>query len=213
MPMPFRGSYEQSENNSGGASFLGFQEVALTDVVDRSADYPNMDMFLEISFRNANSQYPWKYSLLGSFDREDDDTISGSSSLLKRILYFTDAIGWTGGVNPHGHWVDEDDKPVEDIAGLLNVNFTVANYGMTSSDADHKYYIFTYKKWNEKAGKAYTTVCPKIVKNTDYGRKDLESYVQYMKANKFIVEHDDTQGTVSNGDMSGTATSPSLDKF
>tara|TARA_R100000742_G_C4271148_1_gene90000 strand:- start:778 stop:1419 length:642 start_codon:yes stop_codon:yes gene_type:complete len=213
MPMPFRGSFEQSSDKPVGANFLGFQEVALTDVVDKSADYPNMDMFIEVYFRNGNSQYPWKYSLLGTFDRENDDTVSGTSSLLKRILYFTDAIGWMGGVNTKGEWVNESNEPVKDIAGFLNTEFAAKNYGVDDSEADHKYYIFTYKKWNEKAGKAYTTVCPKIVKNTDHGRKDLESYVQYMKANKFIVEHDDTQGIVSNGDMSSTATSPSLNKF
>jgi|TARA_R100001530_G_scaffold101703_2_gene70761 hypothetical protein len=217
--MPYRGSYEQSSNGSGGANFLGFQEVALTDVVDKSADYPNMDMFLEIYFRNGNSQYPWKYSLLGSFDREDDDTISGDSSLLKRILYFTDAIGWTGGVNTNGNWVDEDDKPIldeddkEDIAGFLNSKYTQANYGVTSSNSEHKYYIFTYKKWNEKAKRAYTTVCPKIVKNDERSRTDLEDYVKYMKANKFIVEHDDTQKPVSNGDMTSTTTGSTFDKF
>ena len=211
--MPYRGSYEQSSSGSGGANFLGFQEVALTDIVDKSADYPNMDMFLEIYFRNENSQYPWKYSLLGSFDRENDDTVSGSSSLLKRILYFTDAIGWTGGVNTNGNWVDEDDKDVEDIASLLNSKFTQANYGVTSSNSEHKYYIFTYKKWNEKAGRAYTTVCPKIVKNNERSRNDLEDYVKYMKANKFIVEHDDTKKTVSNGDMISTTTGSTFDKF
>ena len=81
MPMPFRGSFEQSSDKPVGANFLGFQEVALTDVVDKSTDYPNMDMFIEVYFRNGNSQYPWKYSLLGTFDRENDDTVSGTSSL------------------------------------------------------------------------------------------------------------------------------------
>ena len=188
---------------------MGFQEVALTDVVDKSDDYPNMDMFLEIHFRNGNSQYPWKYSLLGSFDRENDDTVSGNSSLLKRILYFTDAIGWAGGVNTKGEWVDENDNTVDDIAGLLNSKYTAKNYGLSDSETEYKYYIFTYKKWNEKAGKAYTTVCPKIVKNDERNRNDLESYVQYMKANKFIVEHDDTQKPVTNGDMTSTTTGSS----
>ena len=211
--MPFRGSYEQNSGSTGSAPFLGFQEVALTDVVDKTADYPTMDMFLEIHFRNENSQYPWKYSLLGSFDREDDDTISGNSSLLKRILYLTDALGWSGGVNTHGHWVDEDDKPVEDIASLFNSKFTTANYGLTDAKTDYKYYIYTYKKWNEKAGKAYTTVCPKIVLNNPHGCNDLESYVKYMKANKFIVEHEDTQKPVSNGDMTSTTTGSSHNTF
>ena len=211
--MPFRGSYEQKTENTGNVPFLGFQEVALTDIVDKSDDYPNMDMFLEIHFRNGNSQYPWKYSLLGSFDRENDDTITGGSSLLKRILYFTDAIGWAGGVNTKGKWVDENDKTVDDIAGLLNSKYTAKNYGVDDSEPDYKYYIFTYKKWNEKAGKAYTTVCPKIVENNEGNRNDLESYVQYMKANKFIVEHDDTQKPVSNGDMTSTTTGSSHNTF
>jgi hypothetical protein len=203
--MPFKGSFEQKSSNTGGASFLGFQEVALTDVIDKSADYPNMDMFLEVYFRNENSQYPWKYSLLGSFDREDDDTITGDSSLLKRILYFTSALGWTGGVNTMGKWVDEDDEAVKDIAGLLNSKYAIANYGIDSNDSDNKYYIFTYKKWNKKAGKAYTTVCPKIVQNDERSRKDLESYVQYMKANKFIVEHDDANPIAVEATTTGSS--------
>ena len=211
--MPFRGSYEQSSKDMNIAPFLGFQEVALTDVVDKSDDYPNMDVFLEIHFRNGNSQYPWKYNLIGSFDKDTDGTVSGSSSLLKRILYFTDAIGWAGGVNTKGNWVDEDDKIVDDIAGLLNLHYTSANYGIVDSDTEHKYYIFTYKKWNEKAGKAYTNVCPKIVLNDERGRNDLDSYIKYMKANKFIVEHDDTKTPVSNGNMTSTTTSNSRNMF
>ena len=112
---------------------------------------------------------------------------------MKRILYFTNALNWTGGVNTMGEWVDENDELISDVAGLLNRNFSEANYGIGSeSSSSNKYYIFTYKKWNKKASKAYTTVCPKIVPNDERNRKDLESYVQYMKANKFIVEHDDT---------------------
>ena len=211
--MPYRGSYKEESTSTGGGNFLGFQAVTLTDVVDRSADYPNMDMFLEIYFRNENSQYPWKYSLLGSFDRENDDTIDGKSSLLKRILYFSDAIDWAGGVDTNGAWVDDEDKAIDDIDGFLNSQFSKANYGISNDDTNHKYYIFTYKKWNEKAGKAYTTVCPKIVKNDEQGRNDLDSYIKYMKANKFIVEHDDTQVPVRNGDMTSTTTGSSVNKF
>ena len=211
--MPYRGSYEEGSTSKGKGSFLGFQEVTLTDVVDKSADYPTMDMFLEFYFRNENSKYPWKYSLLGSFDRENDDTLSGSSSLLKRILYLTDAIGWAGGVNTNGDWVDDKDTTIKDIAGYLNSQYTKPNYGISNDDTDHKYYIFTYKKWNQKAGKAYTTVCPKIVKNDKNGREDLDSYITYMKANKFIVEHDDTRIPVKNGDMASTTTGDSFNKF
>ena len=206
--MPYRGSYEQqSSSNMGGASWLGFQEVVLTDVIDKSADYPHMEVFLEIHFCNQNSQYPWKYNLLGSFDRDDAEKVDGDSSLLKRILYFTDAIGWNGGVDTAGEWVDGDDKSVEDIAALLNAKFTEPNYGKDDNDdIDYKYYIFTYRRYDPKTKKAYTTVVPKIVLNDPAGRNDLEDYIKYMKANKFIVEHDDTKNTVSNGNMASTTT-------
>ena len=39
--MPYRGSYKQESPTSGGVNFLGFQAVTLTDIVDRSAEYPN----------------------------------------------------------------------------------------------------------------------------------------------------------------------------
>ena len=218
--MPYRGSYEQSSNSGGGANWLGFQEVALTDVIDKSADYPHMEVFLEIHFRNQSSLYPWKYNLLGSFDRDDNEKVEGESSLLKRILYFTDAIGWQGGVNTAGEWVDENDKDVEDIAALLNAKFTEPNYGKNDDDEededddiDYKYYIFTYRRYDPKTKRAYTTVVPKIVQNDSAGRSDLEDYIKYMKANKFIVEHDDTKDTVSNGDMTSTTTGSTFNRF
>ena len=74
-----------------------------------------------------------------------------------------------------------------------------------------KYYIYVYKKYNEKAGQAYTTVCPKVVTNDSKAQADLESYVDWMKANKYIVEHDE-KAPASNG-TSGTAASTPFDKF
>jgi|TARA_R110000751_G_scaffold13259_3_gene44648 hypothetical protein len=205
--MPFRGS-QKTATTTSTPKWFGFQEVALTDVVDKSKDYDNLEMFLSISFKNGNSLYPIEYALLGSFDRDESGDIDGDNSLLKRILYFTDALGWKGGVNKKGAWVDEEDKLIEDISGYLNLNHTKANYDVTTSTFD--YYIFTYNKLNKKANKGYPTVCPKIVKNTPAGRKDLESYIQYMKANKFIVEHDseDTKEGVSTASttVSGTQT-------
>jgi hypothetical protein len=205
--MPFRGS-QKTTANTGQPSWFGFQEVALTDIVDKSAEHDNLEVFLSISFRNQNSQFPFEYGLLGTFDRDTNGNILGDNSLLKRILYFTDAIGWKGGVNTKGAWVDDKDQILEDVVGFLNLNYTTANYG---EDSDLDYYIFSYNRWNKNANKAYPTVCPKIVKNTPAGRKDLESYIQYMKANKFIVEHDEnsTEGVkdTASTTVSGTQTS------
>ena len=63
--MPFRGSYEQNAQESGGGNWLGFQEVALTDIVDKSADYPNMGMFLEIYF---DITFSFKKDFISSFE-------------------------------------------------------------------------------------------------------------------------------------------------
>ena len=178
--MPYRGSYEAKRTNSGKSPWLGFQDVALTDFVNKSDQYENLDVYIEVHFRNENSQFPTKYNLLGSFDYESDGTISGDSSLLKKILYLTDALGWDGGINTKGEWVDGDDNVLEDdVALTLNAHFTQANYGIDNHDTP--YYIFVYSKWDDKAKRAYPTVCPKVVKNDEKGRTDLESYINFMK--------------------------------
>ena len=206
--MPYRGSYEAESSSRGPAKWLGFQAVALTDFINKSENYDNLDVYLEVHFQNESSQYPYKYNLLGKFERDADGRVSGENSLLKRILYLTDAIGWNGGVNAKGEWVDEDDKVLEDdVAQLLNANYTQANYG--ASNFDTPLYIYVYKKWSEKNQKAYPTVCPKIVQNDEAGRADLEDYIKYMKANKYIVEHEETE-QVRNGAMtSGSSTTTS----
>ena len=206
--MPYRGSYEAESSSRGSANWLGFQEVALTDFINKSENYENLDVYMEVHFQNESSQYPFKYNLLGKFERDADGRISGENSLLKRILYLTDAIGWNGGVNAKGEWVDEDDKVLEDdVALLLNAKYTQANYG--ASNFDTPLYIYVYKNCSKEKQKAYTTVVPKIVQNNEQGRSDLESYITYMKANKYIVEHDDSE-QVRNGAMpSGSPTTTS----
>jgi hypothetical protein len=195
--MPYRGSYEAKRTNSGKSPWLGFQDVALTDFVNKSDQYENLDVYIEVHFRNENSQFPTKYNLLGSFDYESDGTISGDSSLLKKILYLTDALGWDGGINTKGEWVDGDDNVLEDdVALTLNAHFTQANYGIDNHDTP--YYIFVYSKWDDKAKRAYPTVCPKVVKNDEKGRTDLESYINFMKAKKYIVEHDVNEKVVNS---------------
>lgn len=216
--MAFRGTNTENKETSfsGTPKWLGFQEVALTDVVDRSDDYPNMDMFLEFYFRNGNSQYPYKYALLGTFEREANNDISGDSGLLKKIVYLCDALDWNGGVNKDGNWVDDNDKEIKDIASYINLHFTANNYGTVKNDDedDHKYYIFTWNKYNEKAGKSYPTVCSKIAKNTNAEKADLVSYVDWMKANKYIVEHDNTkEPVVANGVASTASSNATFDKF
>ena len=75
-------------------------------------------------------------------------------------------------------------------------------------------HIRDYYKYNEKAGKSYPTVCSKIAKNTPADKADLESYVDWMKVNKYIIEHDNTEKpVVSNGVASTASSSATFDKF
>ena len=48
--MPFKGTNVQKTEYSSSPNWLGYQSVAFTDAVDRSSEYENMDMFLEIYF-------------------------------------------------------------------------------------------------------------------------------------------------------------------
>ena len=61
--MPFRGSYEAGKSG-GSSNWLGFQEVALTDVVNKSDNFDKLDIYLECHFRNEVSQFPYKYNYM-----------------------------------------------------------------------------------------------------------------------------------------------------
>ena len=45
------------------------------------------------------------------------------------------------------------------------------------------------KEWNDKQGKAFKRVCPKIVMNTTDGMADLKSYVAFLKQKNLIKEY------------------------
>tara|TARA_Y100000004_G_C8811408_1_gene367838 strand:- start:91 stop:732 length:642 start_codon:yes stop_codon:yes gene_type:complete len=213
--MPFRGTNAEAgqQSNTGTPRFLGFQEVALTDVVDKSDKYPNMDLMIDLYFRNSNSEYPYIYTLMGTFNKDGQGNIVGDDSLLKRVLYLCDALGFSGGVDKEGNWVDADDKKIDDIAGYLNLNYADTSYNPEKDKGEEKYYIFVYKKFVEKSNKAYTTVCPKIVKNETGEKLDLQSYVEWMKNNKFIVEHDESASKSVNVDVATAEGQSTFAKF
>ena len=192
--MPYKGDATTNNKQSlseGPPPWLGFQEVACVGFVDRKVDskYDNLDVFLEVHLQNDLSQYPYKYNLLGTFDKDTSGKIDGGSSLLKHINYLSGALLWDGGVDVQGNWVTADDEPIDDIQSYLTKNYAQD----FDKDKTKSIYCFVYDKWSVKAKRSYQTVCPKMVVNTPDNQRDLHSYIDYMKANGYIKEHDANQ--------------------
>ena len=168
-----------------GGSWLGFQEVQIVDFEDKTDKFAWADLFVDVTLKSETSQYPTIYQLKGAHDRESNGDIK-DSSFLRRIYYLLDAVGFEGGPNKSGEWVDGKGEAIDDVVAHLNKNHTPANM---LTDTTLPYYCYVYKEWSPKEMKAYTRVCPKIVKNEDKDKEDLKSYVSYMKSKGYIKEH------------------------
>lgn len=185
--------------NTGGSNFLGFLEGQIVDFIDRQSEFDWADVFIDVIFKIPNSQYPVTYSLKGTYDREDDGKIK-SCSLLNRVYYLFDAIGFKGGPNTEGVWEDEAGNKIDNIETHLSSNFA------KSTDSDkYPYGIFVYKEWNDKQGKAFKRVCPKVVLNTNDGMADLKSYVAFLKQKNLIKEY--VEGSSSDNVSSASSSS------
>lgn len=182
--MPYRPQITQPSG-----AWLGFQDAQIVDFEDKSEQYDWADVFIQVTFKIPTSQYPVNYHLKGSYERNNDGTIK-ETSLLKRIYYLFDAIGCTGGPDKEGKWVDEDDKPIENISNYLNKYLTPN----ALNGNDTPYYIYVYKE-RGKDGKNYTRVATKIVKNESRQRKDLESWIAFMKGKGYLKEVTETSNT------------------
>jgi hypothetical protein len=191
--------YRPETTNSGEASWLGFQQAQIIEFNDRSEEFDWADLFLDVTLKTT-SQYPVNYALKGTYEREDSGEIK-DSSLLKRIYYLLDAIGFKGGPNKEGVWEDENGTAIDDIGKYLNENFIAKD----ALDGDsNPFYVYVYKRLNPKDNKAYTEVCPKIVKNTNKNQEDLKSYIKFMKSKGYIKEHIEDGETISSEPVSST---------
>ena len=171
--------------NGVGSSFGGFMEGQIVDFNDRSDEFTWADIFIDVTFRVPNSQYPVFYSLKGTTDKEDNGNIK-SCSLLNRIYYLFDALGFTGGPNVKGEWEDENGNIIPKLDEYLSQNH-IKDDALTSEN--NPYHIFVYKEWVADKGKAYTRVCPKIVMNTTKGIADLKSYVAFLRQKNILKEY------------------------
>lgn len=191
-----------TENGTGNV-FMGFMEGQITSYKDRSDEFDWADIFIDVVFDVPKSQYPVTYSLKGTYDKEDNGNIK-SCSLLNRIYYLFDAIGFKGGPNVIGEWEDEDGNQIESIENYLNQKH--ANENTTQN---YPYHIYVYKEWVADKKKAYTRVCPKVVLNTEKGISDLKSYVGFLRQKNIIKEYTGEPPQGTEAEITGSASSQS----
>ena len=187
--------FRPDTKSNGMGSFGGFMEGNIVDFNDRSDEFAWADVFVDVTFQVPTSQYPVVYALKGTYEKEDNGNIK-SCSLLNRIYYLFDAVGFKGAPNVTGEWEDEDGVKIDKLDSYLNINHVPKD---ALESENYPYGIFVWKQWVEKDGKAYTRVCPKIVMNTTKGMADLKSYVAFLKQKNLIKEH---TGETPSGDES-----------
>ena len=171
---------------SGGGSYLGYQVCGIESFEDKSDRFDWADVYITVNLKMENSQYIQPMQISGSFDREPDNTIK-DCTLLRRLYYLFDALGFQGGVTKEGNFEDADGKPIEDIVSYLEDTYTPQFPSEPSMD----YLAYVYKELNKKDGKAYTRVVPKLVRNTASEKKDFEGYINFCIGKGVIVEHDE----------------------
>jgi len=171
--------------HTGGASWLGIKKASLKNVIDDSAKYDWADVYLSLEFEVADSKYTRPCQIKGSFETNPDGTIQ-DCPLLKRITYALDALGFQGGVNQKGEWVDEDEKPISDIAAFLTETYAHPEV------AKEEYVIYVYKEL-AKNGKVYTRVHTRFLAEAEGAEAELKSYTDFLKSKGYLKEADENQ--------------------
>ena len=195
--VPFRPS-DIDSGSEGGANYLGFQACAITELEDQTTKFDWADLFLRVQLDIEGSQYPVDMKILGSYDREADGNIK-TCSLLKKWYRFADTVGFKGGPDVKGDMVDESGKAIDLLESLEE------HIKPHPIDPKREYYCYVYKEPSKKdPSKSYTTVYPRITSNTEKGRTELESFIQFLKSKSLIREEGNVVVTPANGQVAGS---------
>jgi len=197
--------FRPAETGNTG-SFGGFMEAQIVDYSNRTEEFDWADLFIDVTMRVPKSQYPVIYTLKGAYDKEPDGKIK-SCTLLNKIYYLLDSIGFKGGPNVYGEWEDEEGNKIEKIDTYLNQKFLVDN---PLTNENYPFYIYVYKEWIDSKDKAYTRVCPKVVMNTEKGIADLKSYVAFLKQKNILKEYNGESVKSESSKKSSTVSSDTL---
>jgi hypothetical protein len=171
--------------NTGGASWLGVKNASLKTITDDSAKFDWADVYLQLEFEVADSKYTRPCQIKGSFEKNPDGTIQ-DCPLLKRMTYAFDALGFQGGVNQKGEWVDADENPISDIAAYLTDAYCHPD------TVKEEYVIYVYKEL-AKNGKVYTRVHTRFLAMGAGAEEELVSYTDYLKSKGYLKEADENQ--------------------
>lgn len=211
--MPHRPMKEKSNSTDGPAPWLGYQDAKILNFESKPDAYDWADVYLEVEIKTRNSEYSNKLIISGSFDKEDDSIVE--NSLLRKMYSLFDALGFGGGIDKEGKWVNKIDEPIEDIATFLNNNYT------DNTDADiypFCVYVYKHKVTNKNTAEenVYTRIVPRIARaDNPKGVADFKSYIDWAKKNEVIVEHtEDDLDFLKSALPNGTATqSPSINNI
>ena len=193
-------------SSDGGSKFLGYVPVGITSFEDRADQFDWADVYIVAQLALEGSQYPQEMRLAGSFDREPNGNIK-TCTILKRLYWLFDTIGFDGGPDVTGKMVDANGESID------LVNHLDANHCTNPLEPKHEYLAYLYKEQGRKdPSKTYTTVFPRLVPNTPAGRKELEGYINFMKSKNLIREVQDGVATnnaiTPNGGMQEASNTP-----
>jgi hypothetical protein len=192
--------------SAGGASWLGNQKAGIKDVRDDSSKFEWSDVYLIFEMDTENSDYERMMKITGGFDWNPDGTVQ-ATGLVRKINNMCDALGWGGGVNQHGKWVDENEELITDISTYLRGKFAQPN-----GDVDRKYLVYVFKE-DAKDGKTYTRVHHRFFANIAGAEGKLTEHVDYMKKNGWIKESTGISGGAMQAVVVDDAVATELNSF
>lgn len=172
-----------------GGNYLGYQPVQIQSITFKTEDvlkYDWMDVKINVELKSPNSQYPFTMEIVGDYKKDEDGHIT-DNSLIRQIYFLIDAVGMDIAVDINGDFIHEETgEAIEDI------NSVFQNYESTWEDEmsdEYPYLVYVYREKGRKdPSKTYTSVVPKIVRNTQEGEQDLQGYVSFLKSNGVITE-------------------------
>ena len=179
---------ETSQSSTNG--FLGVQEVTITNFENKFDKFSWADIYIEVELRQKNSQYPRIMRIAGSFDFEPDGRTIKGGSVLKRMYNLFGMIGCDAGISTVGTWEDSNGEEIKSIDQFLS-----EKYAASEPLDSYPYLAYIYKEKNPKTGKVYTTVYPRLWKNNNTGKIEIDKDVAWLKSKNVIKEHVETDVT------------------
>ena len=185
-----------ADNGGNSSKFYGIIPVAITDFTNKSGEWSWADLFLSVTLNVEGSDYDKFLEIKGEFEKDGNGDISGGS-VLNRLYKFFELIGCDAGLSVKNEWEDPDGNPIADIASYLRQRHVTGNPASTKYD----FVAYIYKRKPQPGKKAYSTVHTRLFPNTDKGKADLASHVEWMKTKGYFKEATESEaGPIANGE-------------